>query len=51
MKNKRERHQSGSPGEEVDENENRPAKMRNEMEFFKYSENNLLRGNSQHKRW
>nr|CAI5838769.1 unnamed protein product [Callosobruchus analis] len=43
MKNKRKRHQSGPSEEEVDENENRPEKKRNEMIYFKYSENELLK--------
>nr|CAI5867780.1 unnamed protein product [Callosobruchus analis] len=37
MKNPRKRHKSGSSEEEVDGNESRPEKKRNEMNFFKYS--------------
>nr|CAI5828495.1 unnamed protein product [Callosobruchus analis] len=43
MNNKRKRDQSGLSEEEVDENENRPEDKRNEMKFFKYSMNDLLK--------
>ncbi|VEN54906.1 unnamed protein product [Callosobruchus maculatus] len=45
MENRRKHHQCGSTEQKVDqiEKENRPGKKRNEIKFFKYSENDLFR--------